>query len=614
MQNSNVFNTSVLLDASPYPMAIVDNDFAFLAVSKSWKDHYQLTDELSVGKRIYDILPQLKNELQEIYEECLAGNSVLREGKSSDKSEIVQWKITGWKKNDSSFGGVVIVRENISNQKKLQENLNFTNQLLTYSFDHSNIGMAILTLDRKFIKTNITFLKLFKITEDKIYNLAFDDFLEPAEVKTVITKLNRFIKSKASKFTTNIHFVKGVSVWFSVTITLIRNDHGKPINLLAQFIDKTDFKNATNEVEKSKFHLQNIMDQSNDIICYITYDGKVVLINKACQKIWGYPVREIVGKNLIDFVYEEDKYSSSLATKLLLDGINLNYFENRYVRKDKKIVPMNWTITHNAKQKLIFAIGRDATSKKSLEEKVNQLNSELAQKSGELILHNKHFKEFTTLASKDLLDPLRMVTGFLELLNKKYSDVLDSKGNEYIKFAVDGATQMKKMIYGLVEYSTIGENNIVDDVDLNEVLKDAKNLNRRLILETDAVINAITLPTIKGFKKELVKLFHALINNSLRYHIPDLSPVININCIEEEADWYFTFSDNGCGIEAEMYEKIFNLFQGVKKASRKTGMGLGLTIAQRIIEHHNGNILVESTLNKGTIFYFTISKSPKPKV
>ncbi len=236
-----------------------------------------------------------------------------------------------------------------------------------------------------------------------------------------------------------------------------------------------------------------------------------------------------------------------------------------------------------------------------LEEKVKKRTEELARSNNEL-------KHFAYVASHDLREPLRMITSFLQLLEKRYNDQLDQDANEFIGFAVDGAKRLDDMIKDLLEYSKVTQKEIeFKKVDINKVLEQTK-LNLKYIIDANhAKINYTNLPIISGDEMLIELLFQNIISNSIKYRNAE-PPKIDISVINKSNKYLFAIKDNGIGMSEEHLERIFTIFQRLHSKDEYEGTGIGLAIAEKIVHQHGGKIWAKSELGKGTTFYFTIPK------
>lgn len=250
---------------------------------------------------------------------------------------------------------------------------------------------------------------------------------------------------------------------------------------------------------------------------------------------------------------------------------------------------------------------------KLVEEKtkeLTELNSQLNTYSRNLELSNNELEQFAYVASHDLLEPLRMISSFMDRLKTKYADNLDEKANTYIHYAVDGSLRMRRIILDLLEFSRIGRfEEEIEEIDLNGVVKEFLLLHRELIHEKKATILYDELPIVKQHRAPMTHLFHNLLDNSIKYQKEGIPPEIKLTCIDKGKKWEFSIIDNGLGIKNEYFDRIFLLYQRLHPKNSYPGTGMGLAIVKKIILNIGGEIWLESEVDKGSIFYFTIPKN-----
>ena len=242
---------------------------------------------------------------------------------------------------------------------------------------------------------------------------------------------------------------------------------------------------------------------------------------------------------------------------------------------------------------------RDITERKLSVEKLLLLNKELERS-------NKELQQFAYIASHDLQEPLRMVTSYMQLLSERYKGKLDSNADEFIAYAVDGATRMKSLIEALLAYSRVGtQEKDFTSIECEAILKLALNNLRMALKEEKAAVTHDSLPTIMADQHQIVQLFQNLIGNALKFHNIQ-SPRIHVSAVLKDKEWIFSVQDNGIGIAPEQSERIFTIFQRLHGREEYAGSGIGLSICRKIIERHKGRIWCESQLGKGTTFHFTL--------
>jgi signal transduction histidine kinase len=230
---------------------------------------------------------------------------------------------------------------------------------------------------------------------------------------------------------------------------------------------------------------------------------------------------------------------------------------------------------------------------------------------------NAELEQFAYVASHDLQEPLRKITSFCQLLERRYADQLDERGVEYIAFAVDGAKRMQVLINDLLTFSRVGRLNAEhDDVDLGATLT-AAIANLSIAIEeadADVVLPSSPLPHVQGDPTLLTMLWQNLIGNAVKFRRDGQAPRIEIDfeagSDERAGQWVFSVSDNGIGIGPEFVDKVFVIFQRLHARDEYSGTGIGLALCKKIVEYHGGTILIDTTYAAGTRFYFTLPTLP----
>lgn len=288
----------------------------------------------------------------------------------------------------------------------------------------------------------------------------------------------------------------------------------------------------------------------------------------------------------------EDEYRFNVGNN------NYKYIHDRgYILYDDNNQPI----------RMIGAI-QDLSETKAHENILQQLNTSLEIRARELLESNAELERFAYVASHDLQEPLRMVSSFLQLLEKRYKDKLDQKAHEYIAYAVDGAERMKRLILDLLEYSRVNSSiSEKEDVDVNRIIDDLRITYKNVLKETDGTISNEQLPLVRGNKTQILQLFQNLIGNAFKYRSNN-PPVINISYEEDNNAYKFAVTDNGLGIDSKFFDKIFIIFQRLHNREQYSGTGIGLAICKKIIDKHGGEIGVTSTHGEGSSFYFTLPK------
>ncbi|MGW5397661.1 sensor histidine kinase [Streptomyces sp. NPDC003952] len=235
----------------------------------------------------------------------------------------------------------------------------------------------------------------------------------------------------------------------------------------------------------------------------------------------------------------------------------------------------------------------------------------LDAQAADLQRSNAELEQFAYVASHDLQEPLRKVSSFTQLLQRRYGGQLDAKADQYIEYAVDGANRMQTLINDLLDFSRVGRvHHDAQDVDLDKVFARTLSALEVSIEESGATITSDSLPTIAANPTQMGMLWQNLIGNAVKFHRPGQAPVIHVTAAREDDLWRFTVTDNGIGIEPEYAEKVFVIFQRLHTKDVYSGSGIGLAMCKKIVEFQGGSIAIDPGHRDGTRVTFTLAPQP----
>jgi PAS domain S-box-containing protein len=334
-------------------------------------------------------------------------------------------------------------------------------------------------------------------------------------------------------------------------------------------------------------------------------DGSM-MVNKSFCEMLGYSEEELLRKNWEEITYPEDIQESAEILNSFLEGRKESArYEKRYLHKNGNVV---WTeiittlLRNNAGEPKYFMTNiNNITERKKAQEILENTLKNLKRSNEEL-------EQFAYVASHDLQEPLRMVSSYTQLLERRYKDKLDDDAKEFINYAVDGANRMQGLINDLLEYSRIttrGKDFV--KVDLSDVLGISIASLKFKIQETNTLITNDELPFVQGDETQLARLFQNLIDNAIKFR-GDRDSRIHFGYKDEGNKVIISIQDNGIGINESYKERVFVIFQRLHGKTEYPGTGIGLAICKRIVERHNGRIWFESIEGSGTTFYFTLNK------
>jgi PAS domain S-box-containing protein len=353
------------------------------------------------------------------------------------------------------------------------------------------------------------------------------------------------------------------------------------------------------DVLQSEILFRGIFDNVPVGIVMLDNEFMGVRFNKFFQQTIGYSEAELQEMGMNNLIHTDDFLSRET---LAIAKDNTFSTEQRLFTKSGETLLMQVQITPLLVNDKPFRIAMytDITT-----ERQTQRDLELSAKA--LREHNDALEEFSYVISHDLQEPLRMITSFTQIVQRRYLTKIDDENANYdFNFVIDGAKRMSTLIRDMLEYSRWSARALpLAMVDLRDCLRDAK-LNLKVSIDKNQPkIDAETLPTIAANRHMVVQVFQNLISNAIKYRHPDRTPHIEIKVEALPNEWLFSFKDNGLGFEPQYKERIFGIFQRLQ-TDRSTGNGIGLAICKRTIERQGGRIWTESTLGEGSNFYFTL--------
>ena len=351
------------------------------------------------------------------------------------------------------------------------------------------------------------------------------------------------------------------------------------------------------DLNATKEYLENVLEYSADIIITTSADSEILSFNRGAERILGYSREEVTGKK-VEILWKEPEERNKLFEQLDRDGFVAN-FETELISRDKRIIHIILTLSYlkNQEGEIIGTVGisKDISEKKRVEM--------------ELLRSNRDLEDFVYTISHDLQSPLRGIYGFSKLLSGKYMDKLDETGLHYLSRIQKGTERMKLLIDDLLALSRINmQKNQLGKTDLKNTLHAVQDIfqldlaarNGELLLPEKA-------PVIFCDRTRVQQVFNNLVSNALKFCKGN--PRIEIGYTERKDEHEFYVKDNGIGIHPEYHHKIFKIFQRLHNDESIEGTGIGLTIVKKIIDLHRGRIWVDSYPDKGTTFYFTISRN-----
>lgn len=369
--------------------------------------------------------------------------------------------------------------------------------------------------------------------------------------------------------------------------------------------DISDRKKAEDALRVSEEKFRSFFEHAAVGMGRVSFtDACWIDVNGAFCRMLGYSPDAMKATPWPQITHPEDLDLDLIPFRRMAAGELETYsVEKRFIHKNGHHVwaRLALSLVRNAEGRPDYEIAviEDITDRKRSEAEQERLLAEVQRSNQEL-------QQFAYIASHDLQEPLRMISSYISLLERKYRGELDEKATTYLSYVVDGARRMQKLIEGLLNYSRISREARLVPVDTNESLSAAvANLEQR-IRESGGEVTNDPLPVVLGDETQLVQLFQNLVGNGLKYRRQGSIPRVHLSARPAGLEWLFSVSDNGIGIESQHYDRIFQIFQRLHTKEEYPGTGIGLALCKKIVERHGGKIWVESRPGEGSTFYFTL--------
>lgn len=456
------------------------------------------------------------------------------------------------------------------------------------------------------------------VSDQHVGNLFLGQFLYEDEVpdyEIFINQADRYCFDKDAY----IKALDSVPRWSREKVNTVMSFYSKFAGIISRLLTSNlALANALNENKKVISELieignryKLISENTGDVIWILDLASmKFSYVSPSVEKLRGFTPEEVTRQTLDEALTPESLHFIVENLPLRIEEIKrgnevlkIMTTEVNQPRKDGSVVPTE-VVTTMLTDTLgnitgILGVSRDISQRKKDEAIREMLIEELNNSNHEL-------EQFAYVASHDLKEPLRMITNYMQLLNKHYKGQLDERADTYISFAVDGAMRMNDLINDLLIYSRVSSNvKEFKAVDFNEVIIDVLKDLHLVIEENNAEIFYCSMPTVMANEIQIKQLFQNLIQNAVKFRNGNNSK-IEITAEKKEREWLFRVSDNGIGIDSQFFERIFVIFQRLNERDKYPGTGIGLAICKKIVDCHGGRIWVESEPGRGSSFFFTL--------
>lgn len=360
---------------------------------------------------------------------------------------------------------------------------------------------------------------------------------------------------------------------------------------LATILERRDMEA---KLRREKDFSESVINALPGIFYLFDASGHPALWNRQMETVTGYAPEEIRRLKPLDLIAEVDR---PRIAREIEKAFETGQCRAEGLLQPKQGDPIAFDFTgmryDSSDGPCLLGMGVEVSERHAMEEALKRSNADL--------------EDFAYAISHDLQEPLRMISSYLSLLRRRYEGKIDREADDFIAFAVDGSHRMHQMIHDLLEYSRVSSRGAeLRPVDSGEVLQAACDNLVRAIADNGATVDAVPLPVVMADGSQLMRLFQNLVGNAIKYRDAGRNPKVSVTASRTDGEWRFAVADNGIGIDAKYYDRIFRVFQRLHSRAEFPGTGIGLAVCKRIVERHGGRIWLESTPGEGSTFYFTL--------
>jgi PAS domain S-box-containing protein len=409
----------------------------------------------------------------------------------------------------------------------------------------------------------------------------------------------------------------GTRFWAAVTITALVDKEGNLLGFGKVTRDVTERRNVEETLQKSRKMFERLFENAPDAVVVVDRQGVIRKVNQQTEVLFGYMREEMVGHHVEYLIPERfhklhrqhrRNYFADPRPRRMGVGLEL-YGRNR----EGQEIPVDIMLSPIESEEGIwsFAVIRDITQQKRNESLINELNTTLKNQVQQLAVTNRELEAFSYSVSHDLRAPLRHITGFVELLNKRDLSSLDEKGRHYLAVITQAAQKMGVLIDDLLAFSRMGRTDLMKtNVDLGKMITEILNELSEETKGRDIDWKIAPLPEVIGDSAMLHQVMANLIANALKFTRPRTPAMIEIGAqVDHPNETLIYVKDNGVGFDAKYVDKLFGLFQRLHSTEEFEGTGVGLANVQRILLRHGGRAWAEGKVDEGATFWFSLPKT-----
>jgi PAS domain S-box-containing protein len=613
------------------------SDGAPVEVNGKWLELFGLTREEAIGRIVFEASWQNPMEWAQIVRE-LEQNGFFQDREiqfrrqdGEDWTGLTSGRLTTLNGEPVLIASVV----DITDRKQAEETVRELTQRLSYHVDNSPLAVIEWGPDMRLIRWSGEAERMFGWRAGEVIGKRMEDFRwiyedDEAQVAEVSNELQSGVNSQ--RFSANRNYRRDGSVihceWYNSSLL---DDSGKLRSILSLVLDVTERNRMEDDLRKSRDELDlrvrertaelekinqvlsieveerkkaqgavqaerqrlyAVLETIPAMVCLLTSDYHVAFANRSFREQFG----ESHGRHCYEYCFERDEPCDFCESYKVLETGRPHHWE--LTSPDGGIIDAHdFPFTDVDGSPMILEMDFNITEFRRTEAELKATMSKLEES-------NQSLRDFASIASHDLQEPLRKVISFGNMLKQKYNDLLGQTGNDYLGRMLDATQRMQSLLMGLLEYSRVTTKaDPFTEVDLTRIVRDVLSDLEVRIEKTGAEVRVLELPVVKGDATQMRQVFQNLIGNALKFHKEGEKPVIEVRSAVAGGKLQIVVEDNGIGFEDRYIDRIFAPFQRLHgRSSQYEGTGMGLAICKKIVERHEGSITADSTPGAGAKF------------
>lgn len=610
----------IFVTQSPGAVAMLDTEMRYIAASQKWISDYGLKDKEIIGRSHYEIFPEIGEDWKQIHRECLAGainqNSDAYFLREDGSEQWLAWDVRPWRGIDGQIGGLIMYTEDITDRKQVEKQLQRSEAQFRGVFEASATGIAIVSLEGKWVKVNPAICNILGYTEEELMLLTFQDITHPDDLDPDLALVKELLAGKRSYYQLEKRYINksGQNIWALLSVSLVRDAEGKPEHFVSQVTDIHTQRITQNKLEQTLNKLESILDASTQVSIISTdTEGVITSFNAGAENLLGYTGDEVLHKHspqLIHLADEVIKRGEELSIQLgkKVEGFDVfielpkvQKYETKewtYVRKDGTHFPVQLTVTAIRDNSEITGYLGIAVNIEEITRVQREIQSLLDVTKDQ----NERLKNFAHIVSHNLRSHSGNMSILIDLLLQETPWLA---GNETVENLQLAAANLKDTIAHLNEVVAINTavSQNLKQLNLHQQVQSAIQSISAIAFEQKVQVenNVDKSLCVLGVEAYLESIIINFITNGIKYKSASGKAYVKISSATENGYVVLRFEDNGLGMDLKLVKhKLFGMYKTFH--THKDSRGIGLFITKNQVEALGGKIEVESAVGIGTTF------------